>query len=141
MRKPIAIAFSICLMSLMLALATAAVGQQPASLVVTANGKGTIKIGKEEFKLHVVVVKVFEDGKAEIHLITDITVFIQGSWKRSSETSRDIDLKITGNAMSNNMDGGGKLVLGEDKKSISGLKLEVVNKISKRVIKVNFVAK
>jgi hypothetical protein len=33
------------------------------------------------------------------------------------------------------------LVLGEDKKSISGLKLEVVNKTSQRVIKVDFVAK
>ena len=138
MRKQIAIAFSICLM--LLALAMTAVAQEPSSFVAKGNGKGTIKIGKEEFKLHAVVVKLFEDGKAEIHLITDITVFIQGFWARGSDTSKDIDLQI-GNVMSNNMDGGGKLSLSEDNKSVINLKLEVFNKTSKRVIKVDFIAK
>jgi hypothetical protein len=141
MGKLVAIAFSLCLMSLVLALAMAAVGQQPASLVAKANGEGTIKLGKEEFKLDAVVVKLFEDGKAEIQLITDITVFIQGSWARSSDTSRDLDITITGNITSKSLDGGGKLYLSEDRKSITSLKLEVVNKISKKLIKVDFVAK
>src|SRR5438034_5590061 len=139
MRKQIAIALSIFLMSL--ALAMTAVGQQPASLVATANGEGTIKFGEEEFKLHAVVVKLFEDGKAEIQLVTDITVFIQGSWGRSSDTSRDLDITITGNLSSKSLDGGGKLYLSEDRKSITALKLEVVNKMSKKLIKVDFVAK
>ena len=141
MRKLIAIAFSICLMALVLALAMAAVGQQPASLVAKANGEGTIKFGKEEFKLNAVVVKLFEDGKAEIQLVTDITVFIQGSWGRSRDTSRDLDLTITGNITSKSLEGGGKLYLSEDRKSITALKLEVVNRISKKLIKVDFVAK
>ena len=139
MRKQIAIALSIFLMCL--ALAMTAVGQQPASLVATANGEGTIKFGEEEFKLHAVVVKLFEDGKAEIQLVTDITVFIQGSWGRSSDTSRDLDITITGNITSKSLDGGGKLYLSEDRKSITALKLEVVNKMSKKLIKVDFVAK
>ena len=139
MRKQIAIALSIFLMSL--ALAMTAVGQQPTSLVATANGEGTIKFGEEEFKLHAVVVKLFEDGKAEIQLVTDITVFIQGSWGRSSDTSRDLDITITGNLSSKSLDGGGKLYLSEDRKSITALKLEVVNKMSKKLIKVDFVAK
>ena len=139
MRKQIAIALSIFLMCL--ALAMTAVGQQPASLVATANGEGTIKFGEEEFKLHAVVVKLFEDGKAEIQLVTDITVFIQGSWGRSSDTSRDLDITITGNLSSKSLDGGGKLYLSEDRKSITALKLEVVNKMSKKLIKVDFVAK
>ena len=139
MRNQIVIAFSIFLISL--ALAMTAVGQQPASLVATANGEGTIKFGEEEFKLHAVVVKLFEDGKAEIQLVTDITVFIQGSWERSSDTSRDLDIKITGNITSKSLDGGGKLYLSEDRKAITALKLEVVNKISKKSIKVDFVAK
>jgi hypothetical protein len=141
MRKLVAIAFSICLMSLVLALAMAAAGQEPASLVAKANGEGTLKFGEEEFKLHAVVIKAFEDGKAEIQLVTDITVFIQGTWGRSSETARDIDITITGNITSNSLTGGGKLYLSEDRKSITALKLEVVNKISKKVIKVDFVAK
>ena len=139
MRKQIAVALSIFLMCL--ALAMTAVGQQPASLVATANGEGTIKFGEEEFKLHAVVVKLFEDGKAEIQLVTDITVFIQGSWGRSSDTSRDLDITITGNLSSKSLDGGGKLYLSEDRKSITALKLEVVNKMSKKLIKVDFVAK
>ena len=139
MRKQIAIALSIFLMSL--ALAMTAVGQQPTSLVATANGEGTIKFGEEECKLHAVVVKLFEDGKAEIQLVTDITVFIQGSWGRSSDTSRDLDITITGNLSSKSLDGGGKLYLSEDRKSITALKLEVVNKMSKKLIKVDFVAK
>ena len=139
MRKQIAIALSIFLMCL--ALAMTAVGQQPASLVATANGEGTIKFGEEEFKLHAVVVKLFEDGKAEIQLVTDITVFIQGSWGRSSDTSRNLDITITGNITSKSLDGGGKLYLSEDRKSITALKLEVVNKMSKKLIKVDFVAK
>jgi len=141
MRKLIAIAFSICLMSLVLALAMAAVGQQPASLVAKASGEGTIKLGKEEFKLHAVVVKLFEDGKAEIQLVTDITVLIQGSWGGSSDTSRDLDITITGSITSKSLNGGGKLYLSEDRKSITALKLEVVNRISKKLIKVDFVAK
>jgi len=139
MRKQIAIALSIFLMCL--ALAMTAVGQQPASLVATANGEGTIKFGEEEFKLHAVVVKLFEDGKAEIQLVTDITVFIQGSWGRSSDTSRDLDITITGNITAKSLEGGGKLYLSEDRKSITALKLEVVNRISKKLIKVDFVAK
>jgi len=141
MRKQIAIAFSICLMSPVLALAVAAVGQEPASLVAKANGEGTIKFGEEEYRLHAVVVKLFEDGKAEIQLVTDMTVFIQGSWGRSSDTSRDLDITITGNLTSKSLDGGGKLYLSEDRKSITALKLEVVNRISKKLIKVDFVAK
>jgi len=139
MRKQIAISLSICLV--LLPLAMTAVGQQPASLVATVYGTGTIKVGKEEFKLHAVVVKLFEDGKTEMHLVTDITVYIQGSWARRSDTSKELDLKITGNVVSENMDGGGKLYLSEDHKSVTGLKLEVLNKTSKKLIKVDFVAK
>jgi len=138
-RKQIALAFSIFLISLTLVMT--AVGQEPASLVAKATGEGTIKFGEEEFKLHAVVVKLFEDGKAEIQLVTDLTVFIQGSWGRSSDTSRDLDITITGNITSKSLDGGGKLYLSEDRKSITALKLEVVNKVSKRLIKVDFVAK
>ena len=125
----------------LLTLTVTAVGQQPASLVASVSGEGTIKLGKEEFKIHHIVVKLFRDGKAEINLITDITVFIEGTWTRGSDTSRDIDLTITGNSISNNMEGGGKLYLTDDRKSITGLKLEVLNKTSRKVIKADFIAK
>ena len=113
----------------------------PASLVATANGEGKIKLGKEEFKLHAIVVKLFQNGKAEINLITDITVFIEGTWSRGNEADKTIDLKITGNSMSGNLDGGGKLFLTDDRKSISGLKLQVMNKTTKNNVTADFTAK
>jgi hypothetical protein len=113
----------------------------PASLVASAKGEGTIKLGKEEFKLNAVVVKLFADGKAELNLITDITVFITGTWSRANETAKTIDLKITSSVTGGNLDGGGKVFLTEDRKSISGLKLQVTNKISHKTITAEFVAK
>jgi hypothetical protein len=122
-------------------LAGVAVGQQPKSLVATANGEGSIKFGKEEFKIYSVVIKCFEDGKAEISLVTDITVFVNGNWSRTDDMSNEIALKITGGSVSGNLDGGGKLLLTADRKSITGLNLQVVNRTTKKVIKADFVAK
>jgi hypothetical protein len=113
----------------------------PTSLVATVNGEGKIKLGKEEFKLHAIVVKLFQNGKAEINLITDITVFIEGTWSRGNEADKTIDLKITGNSMSGNLDGGGKLFLTDDRKSITGLKLQVMNKTTKKNVTADFTAK
>ena len=139
-RKPVAIAIlGLCAL---LALGTVALAQDPpASLVASANGEGTIKLGKEKYQLNAVVVKAFQDGKIEINLITDITVFISGTWSRASETDKTIDLKITGNSMSGNLDGGGKLFLTDDRKGITGLKLQVVNKTTKRTVTADFTAK
>ncbi len=113
----------------------------PASLVASAKGEGKIKLGKEEFKLNAVVVKLFTDGKAELNLITDITVFITGTWSRASETDKSIDLKINSSVTGGNLEGGGKIFLTDDRKSIAGLKLQVLNKTSRKSVTAEFVAK
>ena len=126
----------------LLALGSVAFAQDPQpSLVVSANGEGTIKLGKEEFKLHAVVAKGFQDGKIELNLVTDITVFISGTWSRVNENDKTIDVKITGGSTSGNLEGGGKLILTDDRKSIAGLKLQLVNKITKKTISADFTAK
>ena len=124
-----------------MALPSLAADDSPTSLVASAKGEGTIKLGKEEYKLNAVVVKLFSDGKAELNLITDITVFITGNWSRSSETAKSIDLKITSSVTGGNLDGGGKIFLTDDRKSISGLKLQLVSKASRKTITADFVAK
>ena len=124
-----------------IAVAGLAAGQQPASLVASASGEGKIKLGKEEFKLDGVVVKLFEDGKAELNLITDITVFITGTWSRPSDDDKSVDLKITGNVTARNLSGGGKILLTDDRKSIAGLKLQLFNKVSRKNITAEFLAK
>jgi hypothetical protein len=78
------------------------------------------------------VAKGFQDGKIEINLVTDITIFISGTWSRANENDKTIDVKITGGSTSGNLDGGGKIFLTDDRKSITGLKLQVVNKIPGR---------
>jgi len=126
----------------MLVLGSVAFAQDPQpSLVLSANGEGKIKLGKEEFKLNAVVVKGFQDGKIEINLVTDITVFISGTWSRANETDKTIDIKITGNSVSSNLDGGGKIFLTDDRKSITSLKLQVANKMTKKIVTADFVAK
>ena len=138
-KNPAIASLTLCLL---LALSSVAFAQDPTpSLVVSANGEGKIKLGKEEFKLNAVVVKGFQDGKIEMNLATDITVFINGTWSRANENDKTIDIKISGGSVSGNLDGGGKLVLSDDRKSIAGLKLQVVNKISKKTITVDFVGK
>lgn len=126
---------------MMWAFAGTAFAQQPKSLVATAKGEGSIRFGNEEFKLYAVVVKLFEDKKAEISLVTDITVFVNGTWSRPDDASKEILLKITGGSVSGNLDGGGKLLVTGDNKSIAGLNLQVVNQTTKKVIKADFVAK
>lgn len=132
---------AVILFLMMLTFTGAAVAQQPKSLVATANGEGSIKFGKEEFKVYAVVVKLFEDSKAEISLVTDITVFVNGTWSRTDDASKEINIKVTGGSVGGNLDGGGKLLLTDDRKSIAGLNLQVVNQTTKKVIKADFVAK
>ena len=132
-------AFAFLFVLLLLTLTVTAVGQENPSLVASASGEGTIKLGNKEFKLHAVVVKLFEDSKAELHLMTDITVFANGNWARGDDSAKEIELKITGNAVAN-IEGGGKIFLAEDRKSLKGLKLQMVNKISRKLITVDFTA-
>jgi hypothetical protein len=68
-------------------------------------------------------------------------VFVNGTWSRADDRSNVISLKITGGSVSGNLDGGGKLLLTQDRKSITGLNLQVVNQTTKKVIKADFVAK
>jgi len=125
----------------MLTFAMIAAGQDDKSLVASANGQGTIKLGKEEFKVYAVVVKLFEDNKAEINVVSDISIFVNGTWSRGSDADKSIDLKISGGSVNGNLDGGGKLLLKDDRKAIAGLNLQIVNKGTKKLIKVDFVAK
>src|SRR5262249_48250159 len=82
------------LFALMLVVAGDVAAKKRKSLTATANGKGTLRVGKEAFDVHAVVIKLFEDGKAEITLVSDITVFVNGTWARAAEQNV-INLEIT----------------------------------------------
>ena len=60
------------------AMSNLASAQGPASLLATANGKGTLTVGKEKFKVTSVVVRLKEDGTAEI-LVVVLLLFLSNS--------------------------------------------------------------
>jgi hypothetical protein len=111
------------------------------AVVLSANGEGRVKVGREEFKLIAVVVKLLEDGTAEISLVSDITIFVSAKWTRSGNDADGISLEITGGATKGGLEGNGKLFLRDDKKSIASLTLLAVNKSTKKNIDVQFTAK
>ena len=100
--------FAFCIVLL---LAVTASAQDNKSIVAHANGDGTLKIGEEKFKVSTVVIKLFEDGKAEINLVSEITVFVSGSWSWKDDSKQVINLKISGGATGGGVEATGQLFL------------------------------
>ena len=105
-----------------------------------ANGQGTLKVGQEQFKVTGVVAKLLDDRKAELTLISDITIFISGTWSQNGESQEQFDLQITGGASPGGLEGGGKLTLGKDTKDLK-LILKGKSTTTKKTIEVSFVSK
>jgi len=124
----------------LLAMAGVAIPQDGVSLLTSANGKGTITVGHEEFRLHSVIIKLLEDGKTEITLVSDITFFLQGTWSKSANAPGEVDLKITGTTAGGGVQGDGKVLLRDDRKSLAGVTLQGSSNTRKRLVKVNFKA-
>jgi hypothetical protein len=118
----------------------AASAQGVTSLLATARGEGTLKVGQEVFKVTTVVVNLKEDGTGEVTLVTDLQLFLQCTWSAPADLSKGIDLKITGGATSGGATGSGKLLLKPDGKSIASLSIEAASNTVKRKIEVKFVA-
>ena len=105
-----------------------------------ANGQGTLKVGQEQFKVTAVVAKLLDDRKAEITLISDITIFISGTWSQNGESPEEFNLQLTGGASPGGLEGGGKLTLGKDTKDLK-LILKGKSTTTKKTIEVYFVSK
>jgi hypothetical protein len=106
-----------------------------------SDGQGTLKVGEEKFKISAVVVKLLPDRKAEITLITDITVFLNATWSSRGDSQQEFDLEIVGGATASGLQGNGKLVLGNDGKSVNRLSLKGVSRTSKRTVQADFEGK
>lgn len=120
--------------------AFAVVAQDGGSRLAHANGEGKLKIGQEQFKVNGVVVKLLDDGKLEITLIADITIFVTGTWVKNGESQQDYDLTFTDASSRGGLDGTGKLTLNQDN---TGMRLTVKGKsrATKKPIEVAFAAK
>ena len=138
-RKLIAISLALVLLTLLSA-PNLADSQGLTSLSANAKGQGTLMIGREEMKLHSVVVQLKEDGTGEIILVTDFTLFVNCTWTAAADPTKGIDLKVTGGATAGGATGSGKLLLKSDGKSIASLLMQGSSNTSKRKIKIDFVA-
>ena len=107
------------------------------SILATARGQGTLKVGREEFKVSNVIVKLKEDGTGELTLITDLQLLVLCTWSAPADLSAGIELKIAGGVAS--AQGSGKLFLRSDGKSIASLSMEGTSN-TKRKIQLKFVA-
>lgn len=106
-----------------------------------SNGQGTLKVGQEQFKITSVIVKLLSDRKAEITLVTDITVFLNATWSNRGDSQTEFDLEIIAGASGSGLQGTGRVVLGNDGKSVSKLSLNGVSRTSKRTIQAEFEGK
>src|SRR5258706_6633946 len=129
--KPRRLIGSMTLLTL-LVLPNLAAPQGLTSLLADASGKGTLTVGKEEFKVTNVVVKLKEDGTGEITLVTDLQLFVQCTWSAPADLSKGIDLKITGGLRTGGAEGSGKLLLRPDGKAIASLSIAPTSNTRKR---------
>lgn len=116
-------------------------GQENQSRLATANGQGTLRVGEERFKINTVIVKLMDDRKAEITLVSDITVFLTGTWSNHGEAQDEVDLEVTGGATPGGLEGRGKVFLTADGKSVTRLSFKGVSRTSKRALEANFAGK
>jgi len=136
--------FALCI--LLLVLAVTASAQDNKSIVAHANGDGTLKIGDEKFKVSTVVIKLFEDSKAEINLVSDITIFVSGTWSWKDDSKQVINLKISGGATGGGVEATGELFLRDSsdtgqRRAIDRVSLDGTSKTSHRGMTLNFQAK
>ena len=132
-------AASILAMAMFGASGTTVAAQEAQYRLAHANGQGTLKVGQEQFKVTAVVVKLLDDHKAEITLISDITILITGTWSQSGESHDEFDLQITGGASPGGLEGTGQLTLGKDTKDLR-LLLKGKSRTTKKTVEVHFVA-
>jgi hypothetical protein len=115
--------------------------QDNQSRLATANGQGTLRVGEERFKINTVIVKLMDDRKAEITLVSDITVFLTGTWSNHGEAQEEVDFEVTGGASPGGLEGRGKVILTSDGKSVTRLSLKGMSRTTKRALEANFASK
>jgi len=120
---------------------SAAQAQENQERLAHSEGQGWMKVGEETFKISSVIVKLLPDRKAELTLVTDITVFLNATWSNRGDSQTAFDLEIVGGATASGIQGTGRLVLGDDGKSVSKLSLKGVSRTSKRTFQAEFEGK
>jgi hypothetical protein len=120
---------------------SAAQAQENQDRLAHSEGQGWLKVGEETFKISSVIVKLLADRKAEVTLVSDITVFLNATWANRGESQEAFDLQIVGGATASGLQGTGRLVLSDEGKSVAKLSLKGVSRTSKRTVQAEFEGK
>ncbi len=139
-RKLITAASVVLLASLGVA-SLGAKAQENQARLAQSSGRGTLKVGAEQFKITTVIIKLVDDRKAELTLISDITIFLTARWSNHAESQQEFDLDMSGSDSRGGLEGTGKVVLGNDGKSVTRLNLNGISRATKRPVEVNFEGK
>jgi hypothetical protein len=115
--------------------------QENQTRMAHSNGKGTLRVGDEQFKISSVVVKLVDDGKAELTLVSDITIFLTATWSKQGESQQELNLNMRDGDSRGGLQGAGKVVFSEDGKSVARLNLKGVSRATKRAVEVSFEGK
>jgi hypothetical protein len=141
MQGRLSIVALVLLLALIAATPFAGEAQENQNRLAVGNGAGTLKVGDQKFKITSVIVKLIEDRKAEITLVSDITIFLNATWSNHAESQHEFDLQITGTESRVGLDGNGKVVLSDDGKAVARLSLKGVSRTTQRSIEANFEGK
>lgn len=134
-------AASIVVLALVAMTSVGAKVQENQERIAHSNGQGTLKVGHEQFKINSVVVKLIDDRKAELTLVSDITIFLTATWSSHAESQQEFDLDMKDSDSRGGFEGTGQVVLGNDGKSITRLNLKGVSRSTKRAVEVSFEGK
>ena len=115
--------------------------QENETRLAYANGKGTLRVGDEEFKISSAIVKLFPDHKAEITLVADITIFLTATWSNHVESQHEFNLEFAAGASRGGLEGTGKASLSDDSKSLKRLTLKGLSRATKRSVEADFEGK
>lgn len=139
-KRRLIIAVTVYLLAV-LAMYFVADAQENEERLAHSNGQGTLRVGDQKFKLTGVVVKLLPDGKAEVTLVSDITIFLTATWSNHSGSPQQINLDMTGVDSRGGFEGDGKVLLSNDGKSVGRLSLKGISRTTKRPVEVSFEGK
>ncbi len=116
-------------------------GQEKGERLAHSNGRGTLKVGDGQFKITSVIVKLIDDRKAELTLVSDITIFLTATWANHGESQQEFELDLRDSDSRGGFEGTGTVVLGNDGKSVTRLTLKGISRATKRPVAANFEGK
>ena len=125
----------------MLVMYFAAKAQENEERLAHSNGQGTLKVGDQKFKITAVIIKLLPDRKAEVTLVSDITIFLTATWSNHTASPQEIDLNMTDGDSRGGLQGAGKAWLSQDGKSVARLNLQGISRTTKRAVEADFKGK